>query len=203
MSNKSKKDTPHQEGELPKEDFSTEEAEAQVSGGSADSTSADHRNGDDNENNAETETSNDETIKDEYLYLRAEFENFKRQAIKERSDLVKFGNERLIVELLNVLDIFDSALQTDITPESIESFKKGMEMTASELRSLLGRYGVTCIDPSGQPFDPSLHEALSSEPTASVEPGHISQVFKKAYKLHDRVIRPAQVVVAKEPEQDS
>jgi molecular chaperone GrpE len=138
-----------------------------------------------------------EKFKNEYLYLRAEFENFKKQTIKERSDLRKYGSERLAADLLNVLDIFETALSTEVTAETVQNFRKGIEMTATELRSVLNRHGVSEIPSKGQVFDPALHEALSSEETNESAPGTITQVFKKAYKLHDRVIRPGQVVVAK------
>ena len=138
-----------------------------------------------------------EKFKNDYLYLRAEFENYKKNVIKERSDLRKYGTERLIVDLLNVLDIFETALLSDVTPESLATFRKGIEMTAHELRSVLGRHGVEEVDSHGRPFDPLHHEALSSMETDEVPPGTVTQVFKKPYKLHDRVIRPGQVVVSK------
>ena len=138
-----------------------------------------------------------EKFKNEYLYLRAEFENYKKQAIKERSDARKYGSEKVIVDLLGVLDIFETALAIELTPETIGTFRKGIEMTASELRNTLQRHGVSEIPSKGQPFDPAVHEALSSEETNDVPNGTVTQVFKKPYKLHDRVIRAGQVVVAK------
>jgi molecular chaperone GrpE len=136
-------------------------------------------------------------FKSDYLYLRAEFENFKKQAIKERSDLRKYGSERLIVDLLGILDIFETALSTDASPENAANFRKGIEMTAAELKSALHRHGVEEVAARGKPFDPVLHEALSSEETDSVPAGTITQVFKKPYRLYDRIVRPGQVVVAK------
>lgn len=136
-------------------------------------------------------------FKNEYLYLRAEFDNFKRNTIKERSDLRKYGSERLAVDLLNVLDIFDTALSAGVNAENFENFKKGIELTAQELRNTLQRHGVEEAPAKGQPFDPTLHEALSSEETDEVPAGTITNVFKKPYKLHDRVIRHGQVIVAK------
>jgi molecular chaperone GrpE len=134
--------------------------------------------------------------KKDLLYLAAEFENYKKNVIKDRSDLRKYGSERLVVDLLNVLDIFETALKTEVNPETLQVFKKGVEMTAAELKSVLQRHGVEEIPAHGQPFNPNSHEAISSEATDAVPEGHISQVFKKPYKLHDRVIRPGQVVVA-------
>lgn len=141
-----------------------------------------------------------EKTKNDFMYLRADFDNFKKSAIKERSQLVKYGNERLLVDLVDVLDNFEHALNMEITPENIESFQEGVAMIQKELFNSLEKYGLTKLESKGKAFDPTVHEALSSEPSEEVEPGHITQVFKEAYKLHDRVIRPAQVVVAKEIE---
>lgn len=140
-----------------------------------------------------------EKSRKEHLYLLAEFENFKKHIIKERSDMRKYGSERLIVELLSVLDIFETALRTEVTSENLASFRKGMEMTANELRATLQRFGVEEIGAEGQAFDPTVHEAISSEVTDKIPEGHVSKVFKKPFKLHDRVIRPGQVVVATKP----
>jgi molecular chaperone GrpE len=139
-------------------------------------------------------------FKNEYLYLRAEFENYKRNAIKERSDLVKYGTERLVRDFLEIMDNFERALQMNVTPENFQMFLQGVQMTATELRNMLSKHGVAEVKSEGVPFDPNAHEALSSEPTHDMAPGHILRTFKKAYKLHDKLIRPAQVVVAKKAE---
>jgi molecular chaperone GrpE len=141
-----------------------------------------------------------EKYKNDFLYLRAEFENYKRNAIKERSDLTKYGGERFIRDLLEVVDNFERATQTQVTAETLSTFKQGVEMTAQELRSLLTKYSVNEIPSQGAPFDPAVHEALGAEPSDQVAPGHILRVFKKPYKFHDKVLRPGQVVVAKKPE---
>lgn len=137
-------------------------------------------------------------FKNDYLYLRAEFDNYKRNMIKERSELVKYGNERLLVEILNVVDNFERALETKLSADNLAIYSKGIEMTYQELKNVLVRFGLSEIPAHGQPFDPNIHEALSSEETEAVKAGHIHRVFKKPYKLHDKVIRPGQVVVARE-----
>lgn len=136
-------------------------------------------------------------FKNEYLYLRAEFDNYKKNAIKERSELIKYGSERLLIDLLAVHDIFKTALDTKPTEASIESYVKGIEMTAAEFKSVLTRFGVQLVETFNKPFDPMFMEALGSEVVQGIEPGFVSKVFKDAYKLHDKIIRPAQVVVAK------
>lgn len=139
-------------------------------------------------------------FKNEYLYLRAEFENYKRNAIKERSDTLRYGAERIARDLLEIVDNFERALATPVTSDNFSTFKQGVELTGQELKNLLSRNNIVEVPTEGAAFDPSVHEALSSEPTNDVPPGHISKVFKKAYKLHDKLIRPAQVIVAKKPE---
>lgn len=136
-------------------------------------------------------------VRNEFLYLYAEFENYKKNAIKERSDLRKYGSERLVVDLLGVLDIFETALSLEQTPENMAAFRKGIELTGQELRSTLVKHGVEEQVALGTAFNPTLHEALSSEETSEFPEGHISRVFKKPYKLHDRIVRPGQVVVAR------
>lgn len=138
-------------------------------------------------------------FKNEYLYLRAEFENYKRNTLKERSDLLKFGAERVIRDLLSVMDNFDRALGTQVTAETYQNFVQGVELTAKQIRDVLQKNGVQEVASDGLAFDPMVHEALGSEPTTEVPEGHVSKTFAKAYKLHDRVIRPAQVIVARKP----
>lgn len=141
-----------------------------------------------------------EKYKNDYLYLRADFENYKKHMIKERADLLKYGSERMAKDLLPVLDNFERALETSITPETFSVFKQGVEMTASDLRALLAKNGIQEVKSEGQPFDPALHEALTSEISNDVPAGNVLRVFQKAYKMHDKLIRPAQVVVAKKSE---
>ncbi|MEQ1665067.1 MAG: nucleotide exchange factor GrpE [Bdellovibrionales bacterium] len=141
-----------------------------------------------------------EKYKKDYLYLLAEFDNFKKNVIKERSELVKYSSSRIFTDLLDILDNFDRALEVELTPENAKNYQAGIELTATELKSLLERFGVSAVESKGLPFNPSMHEALSSEPTTEVSEGHVLRVFKKAYKLHDRLLRPAQVVVAKLPD---
>lgn len=137
-----------------------------------------------------------EKAKSDYLYLLAEFDNYRKNAIKERSELVKFGPERFVREFLGVFDDFERALETEVTSENTGSFRDGVKMIAAELKALLGKFGVEEIKSEGSPFDPSMHEALSSEPHGELPPGHVVRVFKKAYKMHDKLIRPAQVTVS-------
>lgn len=137
-----------------------------------------------------------EKFKNDYLYLKAEFENYKRHAIKERAELLKFGAERFIRDLLGVLDNFERAMQMKVSAENYQSFVKGIELTSNELKNLLSKHSVVEVPSEGLPFDPNIHEALSAEPTDKMAPGHVLRVFQKPYKFHDKVLRTGQVVVA-------
>ncbi len=141
-----------------------------------------------------------EKSRNDLLYLRAEFDNYKRNAIKERSDLKKFGAEYLIRDLLNVVDNFERALQVKVTPENLKTYSQGVEMTSAELKAILQKHGVSEVPTQNAPFDPAVHEALGAEVSTEIAAGHILRVHSKAFKLHDKVIRPAQVIVAKASE---
>ncbi len=140
-----------------------------------------------------------EKCKSDLLYLGAEFENYKRHAIRERSEAIKYGAERFARDLVEVIDNFERALAMEVTPENLSTFREGIAMTHKAFGTLLQKHGVQEVNPVGQPFDPATQEALTSEETDEVAPGSVSRVFRKAYRLHERLLRPAQVVVAKAP----
>lgn len=133
----------------------------------------------------------------DYLYLRAELDNIKRQNIKERSQLLKYGGERLARDLLDTLDVFKSALESEVTDANFKDFVKGVEMTAQSLRTTLEKHGVKEVDAVGLPFDPNTQEALSSEPSKEHPEGHVTQVFKAPFNYHDKLLRPGQVIVSR------
>ncbi len=133
--------------------------------------------------------------KNDYLYLLAEFDNYRKNAIKERSELVKYGSEKFIREMLGIIDDFERALEAPADADP-GSFRQGVEMIAKSLRQLLQKFGVEEVKAEGVPFDPNVHDALGSEPRADVPAGQIIRVLKKAYKMHDKLLRPAQVIVA-------
>jgi molecular chaperone GrpE len=140
-----------------------------------------------------------EKWKKDYLYLKAEFDNYRRNAIKEKSDLMKYGPEKFITEFLNIFDLFESALAARTTPENLEAFRKGFDLLHQETKNLLNKFGIQDCPALGEDFDPMVFEALGAEETADFAPGKISKVLRKPYKFHDRLIRPGQVMVAKAP----
>lgn len=136
-------------------------------------------------------------LEKEHLYLRAEMENIKRQNLKERAQLPKFGAERLARDLLDTLDVFRSAMNTEVTEETYKDFVSGIEMTAQSLKGTLEKHGISELECVGKAFDPNTQEALSSEPSDEVPEGHVTQVFKAPYLYHDKLLRAGQVIVSR------
>lgn len=136
------------------------------------------------------------------LRTTADFENFKKRAAREKQDALKFANESLIQKLIPLLDNFDMALaavQNGQTGAASSSLQSGINMILQQFKSALTEAGLEEVDATGQPFDPNLHEAVSQQETAEVPEGHVVQQLRKGYKLRDRLLRPASVIIAKKP----
>lgn len=136
-----------------------------------------------------------------YLRAAAELDNVRKRAARDVEQTRKFGVERLAGELLAVLDSLEKGLEAGQNA-SVESLLEGKKATLRLLKSVLERAGVTELAPSGQQFDPQLHEALSIRPTRDAEPGAVVEIVQKGYQLNGRLLRPARVVVAG-PEPDA
>jgi len=138
---------------------------------------------------------------DTLLRTTADFENFKKRAARERQDAVKFANESLLQKLIPILDTFDMALTaaTNAKEGTAQSLQTGVSMILSQFRNTLTEAGLEEIDATGKPFDPNFHEAVSQQETADVPEGHVAQQLRRGYKLKDRLLRPATVIVAKKP----
>ncbi|HLY93230.1 MAG TPA: nucleotide exchange factor GrpE [Gaiellaceae bacterium] len=132
-------------------------------------------------------------VDDRLLRLAADFENYKKRAARERDEYVTFANERLIKELLPVLDDLERALQAAAEHEEAK-LEEGVELVHRSLASLLARNGVKEISTDGK-FDPHMHEALLSQPS-DAEQGSVIDVMQKGYTIGDRVVRPARVIVS-------
>lgn len=134
---------------------------------------------------------------DQYLRAQAEIANMRNRHRKEREDASKYRAQDLAKELLPALDNLDRALQIETTDEHGNSMKKGIEMVREGLLHALEQAGVKEIEALGQPFDPNLHQAVQTLPLEEgQEPDEIVQELQKGYILHDRILRPAMVVVA-------
>ena len=132
-------------------------------------------------------------VDDRLLRLAADFENYKKRAARERDEYVTFANERLIKELLPVLDDLERALQAAAEHEEAK-LEEGVELVHRSLASLLQRNGVKEIATDGK-FDPHVHEALLSQPS-DAEQGSVIDVVQKGYTIGERVVRPARVIVS-------
>ena len=128
-------------------------------------------------------------------------ENFKKRAARERLEATRFANASLLEKLIPALDNLDMALAAANSAEtnSVKSLKTGILMIYNQLKSALAEAGLEEIDAFNQPFNPNLHEAVSQEESAEAPEGQVIRQLRKGYKLHDRLIRPAGVVVARKP----
>ncbi|MBI4326769.1 MAG: nucleotide exchange factor GrpE [Chloroflexi bacterium] len=138
---------------------------------------------------------------DRLLRVTADFDNFRKRAARERQEAVKFANESILSKLVPVLDNFDMALTAAANAPSgnPESFKTGVAMIHNQLKSTLAEAGLEEIDATQKPFDPNWHEAVSEQESAAAAEGQVLQQLRKGYKLRERLLRPATVVVAKKP----
>lgn len=134
---------------------------------------------------------------DRYLRLAAEFENYKKRAQKDQADYTKYANERLLKEMLTVLDNLQRALKHAQQPGGTNGLVQGVELTCKQYVETLSRFGVKEIPSVGLLFDPAVHQAVASvEAKKGQEPNTITVEHEKGYYLYDRVLRPAMVTVA-------
>ena len=136
-------------------------------------------------------------LNERIVRLTADFDNFRKRAQREKDEARQFANQGLLEKLLPVLDNFEMALTA--VKDADPSVRDGVQMILDQLLGVLKESGVEPVDATGQPFDPNLHDALSQEETTEVEEGTVVQQVQRGYKLNDRLVRPARVVVAKAP----
>nr|WP_010133523.1 nucleotide exchange factor GrpE [Microbulbifer agarilyticus] len=138
--------------------------------------------------------------KDMVLRAQAEVQNARRRAQQDVEKAHKFGQEKLLKDLLPVVDNLERALTTiDKDDESQKAVREGIELTQKSFIDTLTKSGLEVIDPAGEPFDPELHQAMTQIPNGDVEPNTVLDVFQKGYRLNGRLLRPAMVVVSKAP----
>lgn len=128
------------------------------------------------------------------IRLQADFENYKKRVEREKTELVKYANERLILKLLDAVDNFQRALDSE---KAHDAFYDGMRMIYDQLNKALTDSGLEEIPTDGEPFDPCCHNAVFTEEREDVEAERVIETFQKGYRLNGRVIRPAMVKVAK------
>lgn len=140
-----------------------------------------------------------EEARDRNLRTQAEFENFRKRSRRELDDERRYAELPLLRDLLPVLDNVARAVEAAEKTEDSTSLVEGFKLVAQQLHTVLKNHNCTPIPANGAPFDPNLHQAIAGMPTNEHPPGTVVRVVQEGYQLHDRVIRPAQVMVATEP----
>jgi len=137
--------------------------------------------------------------KDRLIRMHADFENYRRRAQREREEAVRFGAQNLFKDLLTTVDNLERAIDHARIGGGgdLENLLQGVELVQKGLVSLMSRHGVVEIEALGKLFDPALHEAMAQAPDASQAPNTVLEVLQKGYKLHDRLLRPARVIIAR------
>ena len=150
-----------------------------------------------------TEADPTETLKaelaaanDRNLRLMAEFDNFRRRSAKEQLELIETANGKLLEKLSEVQDNFERAFASENKAKDLEAFEKGMQMIYNQFAKILTDAGLEQIDPTGAEFDPNCHEALMQQPSETIPEGHVVTVFQKGYKLKNKILKTAKVIVS-------
>ena len=134
---------------------------------------------------------------DKFLRLSAEMENYKKRTAKELGDFRKYANESVMRDLLEVVDNLERALDASESEGGAESLREGIQLILDDLLKIFGNFEVKPIDALGEPFDPVFHQAVMQEETDEQPDNTVLRQLQKGYTLHDRLLRPAMVVVAK------
>lgn len=134
---------------------------------------------------------------DKYLRAVAELDNVRKRAARDVDNARKFALDRFAAELLAVKDSMEMGLGSSDAADA-EQLRLGTEATLKLLATTMERFGITEIEPLGEPFDPEIHEAMTMQPSPDAEPGTVLTVFQKGYLLNGRLLRPARVIVAQE-----
>jgi len=133
---------------------------------------------------------------DKYLRLHAEFDNYRRRTAREQLEMIETANGKLLERLSEVQDNFERAFAEENKTGNLEAFEKGMQLIHEQFRRVLTEFGLEQIDPIGQEFDPNNHEAFLKQPSEQIPEGHVIQVFQKGYKIKNKLLKTAKVVVS-------
>lgn len=148
---------------------------------------------------AKEEPKKEETdFKAKYFYIAAEMDNYRKRMEREKENLLKYGNEKILMDLVQVLDNFDRTvemLKGDNDPK-VKNIVTGLNMVTKQFTETLSKHGLTPIESIGKDFDPNFHEALMQEYVEGKRPNEVVKEFQKGYALNGRVVRAAKVVVS-------
>lgn len=138
-----------------------------------------------------------EDYKNRYMRLSADFQNYKRRIEKEKNDIYKFGSEKIVVDILPIIDNFERAIDSSENNEESNGLLDGIQMIFKQLIEVLNKHGVEEIEAIQKEFDPNLHHAVMQEECEGVDNNIVTQVLQKGYMLNSKVIRPSMVKVSK------
>ena len=139
---------------------------------------------------------------DKYLRTSAELENYRKRAIKERADAINYGNEKILKDILPIIDSMERALDHSSNSQDFDAFVEGLNLIYEQLFSVLQKHGVESIDAVGQEFDPNFHEAMLQVESEDYEDNTVVEEFEKGYVLNGRLLRPAKAAVSKHVEKE-
>ena len=137
--------------------------------------------------------------RDAMLRMQAEMENLRKRLIRDLEKSRKFALERIMKDMLQVLDSLERGLEADSESATVEQWREGQALTFKMLDNVLRDHDMAVIDPAGETFDPVFHQAMTVMPTDECEENTVMEVLQKGFKLHDRLLRPAMVVVSRKP----
>jgi molecular chaperone GrpE len=143
-----------------------------------------------------------EPLQHQLLRLQADFDNYRKRMAREKKDWIAFASEKLVLELLPVLDHFELGLADSAKNGAPAAFVEGFQLVYNQLRAAIEKAGVEAVEAEGQPFDPNLHEAITHMPSADVPEEHVVAQTRRGYKIGDKLVRAAQVVVSSGPPAD-
>ena len=181
--------------EMPEADEQQVEQETEASEEEADSAPAELSP----EQRAEHLVKENEELQDKFVRLMADFDNYKKRASKEKSDVIQFGNEALLRDILPIIDNIERLLTYSYREGSWKSFQEGIELLLAEIGKTLAKYGVEPIEALRKAFDPNLHQAMQRSETDEVDANTVMEVYQKGYLYRGRLLRPSLVVVAVPP----
>jgi molecular chaperone GrpE len=140
-----------------------------------------------------------QNAKDDLLRVQAEMQNLRRRTEQDIEKAHKYGQEKLSIELLAVMDNLERAQEaaSNSEDEAIKAIREGVDLTVKGFADCFKKFNIETVDPLGEPFDPQLHQAMSMQENTESEPNTVIAVMQKGYTLHGRVIRPAMVMVSK------
>ena len=195
MSEDKKKQIPIEDGADEAEEVKAEEAEEKAEGETAEEAEIEEAKEDEAQKTEEDAKKAEEAESERYMRLMAEFQNFRKRVAREKSDIHAYANEKIVGDLLPVLDNFERALDTE--GGDLEAYAKGMQLIFEQLKKALENAGLEEIMAMDETFDPNVHNAVMTESLEEKEDGTVTKVLQKGYKLKDKVIRPSMVAVNK------